>query len=84
MPLEIKTDAENGRFYVDIPDIPSGYLDYPYKVTFKKGNETLTLQTSVLAFLKRLVDSPEATTDMKNLAKAMYLYNQTANTFFNK
>lgn len=88
VPLEIKAetnpDTGNIRYYVDIPDIPSGYLDYPYKVTFRKGNETLTMQTSVLAYLKRLVDSPEATTDMKNLAKAMYLYNQTANTFFNK
>lgn len=82
--LEPVYDAANARYYVDIPDIPSGYLDYPYSITFIKSEESLTVKTSVLAYLKRLLESDKSTDAQKNLARAMYQYNQAANTFFDR
>ena len=79
-------ESGKDRYYVEIEDIPAAYLDYDYKisVTNKNTGETYTVTTSVLAYLKALLNSETATTEQKNLAKAMYLYNQQANTFFGK
>ena len=79
-------ESGKDRYYVEIEDIPAAYLDYDYKisVTNKNTGETYTVTTSVLAYLKALLNNETATTEQKNLAKAMYLYNQQANTFFGK
>ena len=79
-------DAANDRYDITIEDIPAAYLDYDYKITVTntETNETYTVTTSVLAYLKSILNSTAATAETKNQAKAMYLYNQAANTYFGK
>ena len=78
--------ADGSRYYVDITDIPAAYLDYLYTITVTntETKETYAVETSVLAYLKDLLESSGATDSQRNLAKAMYLYNQATNTFFGK
>lgn len=68
------------KYYVDITDIPSGYLDHMYKITI---DGTYEVKTSVLAYLKSLLqDSTDE--DQMNAARAMYLYSEAASNFFDK
>lgn len=78
-------DAANNRYYVDIMKIPAAYLDYMYTITVTNNSTggTYTVKTSVLAYLDKLLET-STDTNQQNMAKAMYLYNQAANTYFGK
>ena len=76
---------DNGGCYVDIKDIPAAYLDYMYKVTAThvETGETFDVKGSVLCWI-RLCLEQSTNKNQINMAKAMYLYNQAANKFFDK
>lgn len=78
-------EDSNQKYYVDIKDIPAAYLDNDYTITVTRGNETYTVETSVFAYLaKVLAEGSGASEAQKNAAKAMYLYGTAATTFFGK
>ncbi|WP_405345189.1 hypothetical protein [Ruminococcus sp.] len=64
-------------YYVDHADIPAAELDN--QQTFTVGNTTFTF--SALDYAKAVVNSGMGD-DQKNLAKSLYLYNMTANDYF--
>ena len=66
-------------YYVDHADIPAAELDN--QQTFTVGNTTFTF--SALDYAKAVVESTKMEPEQKNLAKALYLYNQKANAYFN-
>lgn len=68
------------KYYVDITDIPSGYLDHMYRITI---DGTYEVKTSVLAYLKSLLEK-STDEDQMNAARAMYLYSIEASNFFQK
>ena len=78
--------SEDGVCYVDITDIPAAYLDHMYTVTATENEtqETYAVKDSVLCWVKAVLGASSATTDQVNLAKAIYYYNDAANTFFGK
>lgn len=81
--LTLEHDEETGKYWVDIENIPAAYLDYMYTITVTDGSETYTIQTSVLSYLaNKLIPNSSGNTNLINLAKAMYLYNQAADRFF--
>ena len=75
-------DEESNRYYVDIPNIASGYLDYQYKVTVRKGSETNEISTSVLSYARSVLKNSKNSETKKNLVRALYLYNQEANAYW--
>ena len=84
--IEVEAELESdGRFRVDILDIPVAYWDYMYKITAteKATGKTFEVDSSIMAWAKRCIvgSSNAAQVDM---AKAMYYYNQAANAYFNK
>jgi hypothetical protein len=83
--VEAVYEASKNRYYIDILDIPAAYWDYMYKITATnvETGESYEVSTSVLAYLKLgLAKSTNET--QKMLFRAMYYYNQAANSFFGK
>ena len=81
---EIECSYSDARgYYVEIPDIASGYIDYTYELTVTNTEgETNVITTSVLAYVRSVLRNTSNTQEKMNLAKALYLYNQAANEFF--
>ena len=78
-------NESNRRFCVEIEDVAAAYWDYMYKVsiTNKTTNSTYECNVSILAWIRQVIRRPTSNEQLE-LAKAMYLYNQAANKFFNK
>ena len=80
---EVVYDAEKNVCYAMVYDIPAAYLDNMYTVTITNTttNQSHSVSTSVICWARQVLiySSDEAT---QNLAKALYLYNQAAKTFF--
>ena len=77
--------TENG-YYVEIANIPAAFLDTEFTVSVKntKDDTVYTVKTSPLCYVSKVLEGEETSETMKNLVKALYLYNQKANEFFNK
>ena len=83
--LTAQYDSAKGKYFVDILNIPAAYMDDDYTITVTRGTETLTVNTSVFAYLaKVLAEGSGATEAQKNAAMAMYLYGAAATEFFGK
>ena len=65
-------------YYVDHEDIPAAELDN--QQTFNVNGTEFTF--SALDYAKAVVESTKMEPDQQNLAKALYLYNMTANDYF--
>lgn len=65
-------------YYVDHANIPAAELDD--QQTFTVGGTTFTF--SALDYAKAVVESTKMEPEQQNLAKALYLYNQKANAYF--
>lgn len=66
-------------YYVDHANIPAAELDN--QQTFNVNGTEFTF--SALDYAKAVVESTKMEPEQKNLAKALYLYNQKANAYFN-
>jgi len=81
------TPVKSGaRYIVDITDIPATMLDDGYALTVTGSNGSYSVTYSALNYLSRMYDSSKdeaAMADYTNLLKAMYLYNQAADLYFN-
>lgn len=83
-------DAARKRLVFIVEGIPAMLFDEMYSITITKNEtgETYTGSTSILCYLGEAYDvfNAQATydADMLNLIKAMYYYNQAANTLFGK
>ena len=73
--------SEHFGYYIMAKNIPAAYLHLPHEFKVKKGTETYIVNCSALTYAKAIVGS--ADTKVSNLAKALYLYNQAAKTYFN-
>lgn len=71
-------DSKAPFYFVEKSDIPAAELDKLQ--TFKLGGELYYY--SALNFAGAMIESENASADSKNLAMALYWYNQAANDFF--
>ena len=80
---------EDGKIVVRIEDIPPAYWDRYYEIIITDNTtlEQYTVTSSINAWIARSIKAYEGDAqfkDLLNLIKAMYLYNQAANVWFNR
>jgi len=84
--LVVEKDSK-GRVVVRIEEIKVSHWDRDYQITVrdKSTGRQFTVTTSVLAYADDIIeahnDNPEKT-EIVNLCKSMYLYNQAAGAYF--
>ena len=75
------TPVKSGKmYYVEIPNIASGNLDKTY--TVKAGG--ITIKYSAMSYVYTQLGKTDLDPDLANTLKALYLYNQEANLYYNR
>ena len=84
-PVEVTQQEGSPKCYLFIPDIASPYLDYVYRIQVVHNDSGMTydVNTSVLCWVKLALQKSTNQAQI-NFAKAIYYYNDIANTYFNK
>ena len=74
---------EDGKYYIEIPDISAKDLDktFTVKVTSSEGT-VVTVKYSALSYVYSVLSGTENSDDPAALVRAIYLYNQAANAYF--
>lgn len=74
----------NGLYCVDVTDIAAKDLDDEITITINDGSETASVTCSAMTYcwIVQIDDSGAFDAAMKDLASALYLYNQAANAYF--
>ncbi|MGN0631193.1 MAG: hypothetical protein ACI4JN_07690, partial [Ruminococcus sp.] len=72
------TESKNnpGYYYIDIKNISAEKLGEVYTVSI--NGEDVIIGYSALSYAKKVLDSSETDDNLKNLVKALYIYNQNA------
>ena len=77
------TLQQSGKeWYVEIPNIASKDLDEKYVVIVTKDGKDYRFEYSALSYANGRLTNAKAKTDIKNLCKALYRYNDAANKYF--
>ncbi|MGN0629691.1 MAG: GLUG motif-containing protein [Ruminococcus sp.] len=71
-----KPVAKQGYYYVDIKNISAEKLGDAFSVSV--NGDAVISNYSALSYAKKVLDSEETDDNLKNLVKALYLYNQNA------
>jgi hypothetical protein len=73
-----------GLYCVDVTDIAAKDLDDEITITINDGSETASVTCSAMTYcwIVQIDDSGAFDEAMKDLASALYLYNQAANAYF--
>jgi len=79
-PLSVTT--KDSYKYVEILNIAAQYLDDTYTVTVYDGTETADVTYGPMAYCYNVLKN-STNNDLKNVARALYLYNRAANDYFN-
>lgn len=81
-PLEVK--YRGGLYYVDIVDIAAKYLDDDVTITINDGTADADITFSPMSYCQLVQQDTTGAfgAEMKDLACALYLYNQAANDYF--
>lgn len=73
--------------YIQIEGIVASELDAVYTLTLTKDSNTMTVKYSPLNYVKTVLQTVTGTTDadvnLRNVVKALYLYNKAADEYFN-
>lgn len=77
-------EANKGSYLIRLANVPAKDLDTLATVTVTKGEETFTVTCSALTYAQLVLNNSTLNQDQAlcNLVKAMYLYNQAANAYF--
>jgi hypothetical protein len=78
---ELTYGKSGNLYYVDISNISPEDLDEVYTITVSDGNYSLDVDYSVMAYCYTVVDHGKSET-LKDAMRALYLYNQEANEYF--
>lgn len=74
------TNTETG-FVLNIPNVSAKNLDKVFEITVAKGSESVNMQVSALSYVYTVLKNSNDS-DTLNAVKALYLYNQAANSYF--
>lgn len=80
----LKTNTRAGLYYVDITGIDAKDLDEDVTVVINDGTEEAEITYNPMTYCQSIQNAPEGTytAEMQNLVRALYLYNQAANAYF--
>ena len=80
----LKTTGRGGLFYVDITGIDAKDLDEDVTVVINDGTEEAEVTYNPMTYCQSIQNSAEGayTNEMQDLVRALYLYNQAANAYF--
>ena len=73
--------SSQNRYYVALPNIAAKDLDTEHAYLVTCGSESYSFRYSPMSYAYQILQRSQDT-DMINLAKALYLYNQAANDYF--
>ncbi len=73
--------SSQSRYYVALPNIAAKDLDTEHLYAVTCGSESYSFRYSPLSYACQILQS-STNENMKNLARALYLYNQAANAYF--
>ena len=79
---DLKVTERAGRHYVDVTTVAAQYLDKEYTVTINDGENETTVSASPLSYGYNVLKADPDDEALKDLVKALYLYNQAANEYF--
>ena len=77
--------SETAYYMISITNIAAQDLDKAFEVTVSNGTESSSYQVSAFSYCRDVMLQNTGTTytnELKNALKALYLYNQTANKYF--
>lgn len=82
----LKVVKKGSQTYVEIPNISAKNLDDTFTITIHDGTEEATVSYSPMTYCYNVLNAAEGTftNAMVNTAKALYLYNQAANVYFQR
>lgn len=69
-------------YYVSINNIAAKDLNVEHTITASIGSETLQLRYSAMSYVYTALSSDTVKPELKNLCRALYIYNQAAITYF--
>ena len=72
----------DGMYYVDVASVAAQDLDAGYTVTIHDGTTSTTVTASALSYCYNVLYADPEDETLKDLVKALYLYNQAANNYF--
>jgi|GEM_PF-7028447 len=82
----VKPVAASGYHMISIPNIISSDLDREYEITVSNGTTGGTIHISTFNYAATVMPLPSEgtpyTAEVKDVLRAMYLYNQAANAYF--
>jgi hypothetical protein len=80
--LEVK--QRSGLYYVDVVGIAAKDLDENVTITISDGTNTTDVSFNPMSYCQGVLNDTTGSfgADMKNLVRALYLYNQAANVYF--
>ena len=78
--VEVFRNNANGYYYVEQANIAACDLDTVYSFTI----DSVTVKASALSYAYVALNATTSNSNIQNLVKALYLYNQAANSYFNE
>ena len=79
---ELKVKERDGMHYVDVTAVAAQYLDQNYTVTIHDGEDETTVSASALSYCYTVLKAAPDDETLKDLVKALFLYNQAADNYF--
>ena len=80
----ITPSLTDGSYVLVISNISARGLDTPHELVITHGTESYSVTVFGLSFARTVLNSSryDSNTELRNLCKAIYLYNDAANTYF--
>ena len=71
-------------YYLSVSNIPAANLDknYTFFIVDEATNQTYSITCSVYTYVRATAFSSNASTDLQNMVKALYLYGRAAKSYF--
>jgi len=78
----LTAEQRDGNHYVDIPGICASDLDSDFTVTFSDGTDSGSVTYNPMTYCYTVLKNSSYDDTLKDLVKAIYLYNREANALF--